>query len=389
LEEKGLSEEEKKKIARLILSLNNQENMLLLDENMSEADKKKALLKLHRQFGHGSTKRLSKLLQSSGHCTPEIVKLLSLVVEGCDVCLKLKRPSPKPTVGFPLATEFNETIAVDLHELEKSKVWYLHIIDEFTRFSAGAIIHSKKASVFVQQFIQQWISIHGAPLKLFCDNGGEFNNEHVRDMCENFSIELKATAAFSPWSNGLLEWHNYTLTEIMRKVKADKQCDWDTTLNWALMAKNSLANIHGYSAYQLVYGRNPNLPSVLVDRVPALEGKTTSKIVADHIYTLYSARQAFTEAECSERIRRALRKNTRHIQDTFVLGDKVYYKRPDSPEWKGPGIVIGMDAATLNTDLLSRDVILRKIREKARGIKIKEVELERLIQNAKEASIHR
>ena len=48
-----------------------------------------------------------------------------------------------------------------------------------------------------------------------------------------------------------------------------------------------------------------------------------------------------------------------------------------------------MGAATLNSDLLSRDVILRKIREKARGIKIKEVELERLIQNAKEASIHR
>jgi hypothetical protein len=48
-----------------------------------------------------------------------------------------------------------------------------------------------------------------------------------------------------------------------------------------------------------------------------------------------------------------------------------------------------MGAATLNTDLLSGDVILRKIREKARGIKIKEAELERLVQNAKEASIHR
>ena len=48
-----------------------------------------------------------------------------------------------------------------------------------------------------------------------------------------------------------------------------------------------------------------------------------------------------------------------------------------------------MDAATLNTDLLSRDVIQRMIREKAREIMIKEAELERLVQNAKEASIHR
>jgi len=51
--------------------------------------------------------------------------------------------------------------------------------------------------------------------------------------------------------------------------------------------------------------------------------------------------------------------------------------------------VIGMGAATLNTDLLSRDVIFRKIREKAREIKIEEAELEGLIQNAKEASIRR
>ena len=48
-----------------------------------------------------------------------------------------------------------------------------------------------------------------------------------------------------------------------------------------------------------------------------------------------------------------------------------------------------MGAATLNTDLLSGDVKLRKIREKARGIKIEEAELEGLVQNAREVSIHR
>ena len=57
-------------------------------------------------------------------------------------------------------------------------------------------------------------------------------------------------------------------------------------------------------------------------------------------------------------------------------------------ETKDEAIAIALLNFALNTDLLSRDAILRKIREKAKGIKIKEVELERLIQNAKEASIH-
>ena len=64
---------------------------------------------------------------------------------------------------------------------------------------------------------------------------------------------------------------------------------------------------------------------------------------------MYAARRAFTEAECSERIRRALRKQTRPTSGpyTCTMGDKVYYKRPDSPEWKGPGVVIGQDGAVI------------------------------------------
>ena len=39
---------------------------------------------------------------------------------------------------------------------------------------------------------------------------GNFNDEEIRDMAENFNIEIKATAGYSPWSDGLLEWHNQT-----------------------------------------------------------------------------------------------------------------------------------------------------------------------------------
>ena len=62
--------------------------------------------------------------------------------EQCETCQKLKRPPPKPAVGFPLATKFNETVAVDLHQLENN-LWYLHIIDEFSRFSTACILKNK------------------------------------------------------------------------------------------------------------------------------------------------------------------------------------------------------------------------------------------------------
>lgn len=80
-------------------------------------------------------------------------------------------------------------------------------------------------------------------------------------------------------------------------------------------------NVHGYSPYQLVFGQNPNLPSVLTNKPPALE-KSMSTWIAKQITTLHAMRKAFTEAECSERIRRALRKQLRAVHDRYETGEK-------------------------------------------------------------------
>lgn len=122
-------------------------------------------------------------------------------------------------------------------------------------------------------------------------------------------------------------------------MKRENGCDWHTALDWALMAKNSMLSVNGYSPRQLVFGQNPNLTSVFVDKLPASEGTTISARVGEHISALHASRKAFTEAECSETIRRALRKQLRPTDDKYVTGDRVYYKRANCTEWKGPGMV--------------------------------------------------
>ena len=34
----------------------------------------------------------------------------------CSVCQKYKKAKPKPVVSFPVATNFNETVALDMKE---------------------------------------------------------------------------------------------------------------------------------------------------------------------------------------------------------------------------------------------------------------------------------
>ena len=113
---------------------------------------------------------------------------------------------------------------------------------------------------------------------------------------------------------------------------------------WAINAKNSLHNVYGFSPSQLVFGRNPNLPSVLIDKLPAPGGHTSSEVVANHLNAKHEPHKAFIECEASEKIRRALHHNVRQSTTLeFTPGDKVYYKRLDSDYWKGPAEIIGKD----------------------------------------------
>jgi hypothetical protein len=118
----------------------------------SEVELRKVLSKLRRQFGHGTAEKFKKLLQVAGVRDNRVLKLLEQVVhvQECEICLRFYKTPPRPAAGFLLASDFNETVGVDLHQLEQS-IWLLHIIDEFTRYSsASAIIRNKRSSTFAE-----------------------------------------------------------------------------------------------------------------------------------------------------------------------------------------------------------------------------------------------
>ena len=119
------------------------------------------------------------------------------------------------------------------------------------------------------------------------------------------NIEIMTMAAESPWSNGVCGYHNAVIGDMVTKIVAETKCPLEIALAWAVNAKNSLHNVHGYSPNQLVFSRNPNLPSVINDKPPASEGTTSSEVVAKNLNTLHEACKAFIENEASEKLRRA------------------------------------------------------------------------------------
>jgi len=58
-------------------------------------------------------------------------------------------------------------------------------------------------------------------VKFLADNGGEFANDEYKDMCENLNIEVRNTAARSPWQNRLCERNHAVVDKCLQKVIKD------------------------------------------------------------------------------------------------------------------------------------------------------------------------
>ena len=308
----------------------------------SEGEKRKIVTKLHRQFSHPTSEKLTKLVENSGVNDKKFLALIEEVSSQCDFCQRYKKSKPKPVVGMPLASVFNELVAMDIKVIKGHKV--LHMIDHATRYSMACPLKSKEPKEVLRVVMKHWVAYFGSPNSFLVDNGGEFDNDEYRDMAQNLNSVLRTTAAYSPWSNGLVERHNAILGEMVVKTLEDVQCSLDIAVSWAVSAKNTLANVHGFSANQLVFGSNPNTPSVLNNAPPALEGVSTSETVARNLNAMHAARRAFMKSESSERLQRALRHQIRGGEgNNFDTGDMVYFKRPNVQRWMGPGTVIGRE----------------------------------------------
>ena len=112
-------------------------------------------------------------------------------------------------------------------------------------------------------------------------------------------------AAESPWSNGVVEHHNAVIGNMVDKITIDTDCSFNRDC-LGMVSPPPPPN-------QLAFGHNPNLPFCLNDKPPALEGTTSSEVVAKILIALHAACKACIENDTSEKLRRALRHKIRPI----------------------------------------------------------------------------
>lgn len=306
---------------------------------MKSQERYNTLLKLHRQFAHPPLKKLKALMQDAGQWEEDFQGMLEDIGKTCNLCKRYMKTPPRPAVGLPMASRFNEKVAMDLKQLNGQ--WILHIIDMWSRYTVSIFITRKRSSDVINALMQGWIAVFGVMEAILTDNGGEFSSDEMREVMSILNVRVITTAAESPFQNGLCERvHAVTDTMLLKLKEENGKMDKQTLLCWANMARNSLSMWNGFSSHQLVFGHNPNLPSIMTDKLPALEGTTQSEAFAKHLNVLHDARKAYIQTEADERLRRALRTKARAAEQIFENGDTVFYKREGKDRWLGPANVV-------------------------------------------------
>ena len=87
--------------------------------------KRQDVEKLHHVFGHVSIKRLKELISKSNKMTDEVESYLEEIQEKCKSCKRNRIAKPKPAVGLPRASAFNQVVTVDLKQYKEKNYKYI------------------------------------------------------------------------------------------------------------------------------------------------------------------------------------------------------------------------------------------------------------------------
>jgi hypothetical protein len=311
----------------------------------------KDIVTLHKRFGHPSSAKLISTLEKAGHSRSDIEDMVMQVTKHCSVCLQNGRPSSRPVVCSSLSSNFNDVVAIDVAYFEQKP--FLKIIDLFSRFGVCVMIPDKTPRSIISALDSRWFTYFGPMRRILGDPAGEDISDEFNRFCERFGIVNDTTAAQAPFSNGIVERYGETIKETMSKLKADlPSLDTSTLMDKAVLAHNSLDNNLGFSPSQIVTGANPNIATSMTSNIATLDDAWHSRqgTFLPRLQALHKARQAYIQAESSERVNRALRSKVRNDAPPHLrVGSTVFFWNDSTSKsargFRGPAKVVGLDDA--------------------------------------------
>ncbi len=214
-------------------------------------------------------------------------------------------------------------------------------VDHFSSFTVLAPLPNKSASTVAHDIVSHLIAPYTTPRVLLNDNGTEFKNQAIRDICAQFHIQQTFITPHHFASNGLVERTNRKILEILRHLAGHLQ---ETRKDWLSHVAASInCSVHSSpdkTPHYILYGFEKHLPydMLVPSPIPLYSLGDYSKLELHCFQTIHNSVREKLKVSREEMLCK------QHYQATpFHLDfcDSVMKRAPDrccklTPKFSGP-----------------------------------------------------
>lgn len=310
----------------------------------------KELRRLHKRFGHPSTRKLQNVIQGAGHTYN--AAFLRDLQKYCHQC-QLHSRAPhrfKFTLKDPI--NYNHTVELDLVKIGDR--WVLHVVDEATGFHAAEFLKDQSAMEVWRAFDKCWNNVTiGPPVYAAHDPGKHFQGD-FQEMAKTKDITTLEKGVEAHHSVGQVEKGNHILKRIYGCVVDELKQEGtfmpaEDILQIAVKALNDTAGPNGLVPTLLVFGAYPRM---------SIHDKATATI-RERAKCIVSAMEELRIAKARRKVADAL--STPHGPDTLSVlllrpGDDVLVYREkangtNNAGWTGPWQLLAREGENVLIDI--------------------------------------
>nr|GEV94242.1 hypothetical protein [Tanacetum cinerariifolium] len=185
-------------------------------------------VKWHRRMGHVNYKNMNRLVK--GNLVRGLSPTLFKNDHTCVTCCKGKQHKASykainvvSSITEPLQFLHMDLFGPTLIRNIDHKYYCLVITDDYSRFCWVFFLeHKDKTYTILKDFISLVENQSNKKIKAIrCDNGTEFKNAHIIELCGTKGIKREYSNARTPQQNGVTERKNRTLIDAARTMLAD------------------------------------------------------------------------------------------------------------------------------------------------------------------------
>ena len=203
----------------------------------------------------------------------------------------------------------------------------LTCIDMLTGFTVAIPIPDKSANTVCDAYRAHIYCTFGGSARILTDNGTEFKNEQMDELCRQLNIKRVYSPVYTPEANGRLEaWHRFFKACVAKHIRGNA-AEWDEVVPLAAAAYNFFpCQAAGESPFVLMFGRDPITPfAKLLEPAPRYWGDRGGHLKMDLLKKLY-----LLTAENVKRAREGRDLTEKKQENSFKVNDLVLVRDVNS-----------------------------------------------------------